>query len=847
MTEHPLPRFLERLAELQSRRPWLLVLVAVLSLVPAAWATMRLGFKADFAELLPDNKDSVIEMRRVSSRLAGASTLTITAEVEGGKNPDALKKLVDALLPKLRALGPDWVGAVDYGTQDSRQFFKDHELLFAKLEDLQKAHDDIVGRYDYEVAKRTGELLDEDEAPPPITADEIKKRLGVDERKKEDAKEDLTGGYYMNPEGSFIAVLVRTPVSGKAKTDELRRKVEGVVADVNPPGFDPKIEVHYTGDIITSSEDYNAIVRDLGEVGAWGVAGVLLSVLLFFWRIRTVLTMGATILVALLWTFGLTRFTIGYLNTSTGFLVSIIAGNGINYGIMYMARYVEARRDEGKDVETATKLAHRDTWIPTLASAATATLAYGSCAFTDFRGFKHFGIIGGYGMILCWTVTYLFLPAIFAASEKVWPAYKTRPENSSMPKKQAHGFYGVVFARLATVAPRTLSFIGVVVGAASVLLAALFFLRDPMEYDMSTVRNERKDRTAAGELSKRVDQIVGRIGQDGMAVMTDRLDQVKPLVAELDKRWAAAPADLKPFEKVVSIYSLLPTDQEKKVPLIEEMRDRLRRARTRGFIKDEDWKEIDPHMPKGVVKPLGIDDLPEQVARAFTEKDGSRGKIVYIVPTSGFSVWDAHYLMRFADSFRYTKLPNGEVIKGSGRSVIFADMILSVIEDAPKAIAVSAFGSILVILVAFRGHRLSWAVFLPWLVGVASLCAFLFLKKIHLNFLNFVALPITIGIGAEYAHNLVQRYRVEGGARIAHVVRETGGAVITCSLTTTIGYLALMLSINHGIVSFGLAAAAGEVTCVLAAVLFLPAFLVWLYNRKVIRDSIIDQGERSAR
>ena len=126
--------------------------------------------------------------------------------------------------------------------------------------------------------------------------------------------------------------------------------------------------------------------------------------------------------------------------------------------------------------------------------------------------------------------------------------------------------------------------------------------------------------------------------------------------------------------------------------------------------------------------------------------------------------------------------------------------------------------------------------FLPWLLGVAGLLAFMFLKDIKLNFLNFVTLPITIGIAAEYAHNLMQRYRAEGPDKLYSVVTETGGAVVLCSLTTTIGYLALMLSINRGIVSFGLAAAVGEVICVLAAVLFLPAFLFAMRRRAAARD-----------
>jgi hypothetical protein len=539
--------------------------------------------------------------------------------------------------------------------------------------------------------------------------------------------------------------------------------------------------------------------------------------------------MGGTLMVGLLWTFGLTRFTIGYLNASTGFLVSIIAGNGINYGIIYMARYVEARREQELSVAEAIRTAHRDSWIPTLASAATAGIAYGSLIVTDFRGFKHFGIIGGYGMFLCWLATYLFTPALLAASEAVWPAFKDTAPNQ---KRSAGRYIGWAIEFISLGSPRAVAIVGVLIGVSSFALSARYFERDPMEYNMRNVgTDDPKTRGGARQLSGMVDGAVGKIGQEGIAIVTDRVDQVPLLETELQRRYDAAPNDLKPFEKVVSIFSLLPKDQEQKLPLITEMQDRLHRARRRGLIPDPDWAKIEPHLIQGEVKPIGIADLPEQVARSFTERDGTRGRIVYIAPKMGFSVWDGQYLLRWADSFRKVTLPNGEVIRGSGRAVINADMIKTIGEDAPKAITIASIGTILVILVAFRGSWLALGVFVPWLLGITGLIAFLDLKQIHLNFLNFVAIPITIGIGAEYAHNVMQRYRIEGATRLRRVVLATGGAVTLCSLTTAIGYLALIFSINRGIRSFGLSAAVGELTCLCAAVLWLPAVLSYFARR----------------
>jgi predicted RND superfamily exporter protein len=831
-SERRLPPALAYLATLQATRPWLLVVIAVLTLIPAALAASQLGFKADFSELLPDTKESVIEMRRVSKRLAGNSTLSVVLTTSApGKLPE-LKACADALVPALYGLGKESVGAIDYGVKDAQRFFDENALLYASLADLKKAHERITERYDWEVSKEQGSLLDEEDEPEPITADSIEKQLAS---RKTSAVKDAPpypDGYYANAQGSLLALLIRTPVSGKANVEAFRRSVAEVVSKVDPKRFEPTMTATYTGDIVTSAEEYDRITTDLSHVGAGGVLGVMAVVFLYFWRVRVVMTMGGALLVGLLWTFGVTRYTIGHLNSSTGFLVSIVAGNGINYGIVYMARYVEARRDQLLNVADAIRIAHRDTWLPTLASAATGALAYGSLVFTDFRGFKHFGIIGGYGMLFCWLTTYLFTPALLSASERVWPAYRENERSLSL----GH-YFGVVFAKLGLGAPRLVTLSGGVVGVVAVVLSYLYFHNDPMEYWLRNIGNDdTQNATSARKMSREVDKVVGRIGQDGIAIVTDRIDQVKPLEAELERRRSAAPAKLKPFEKTVSIFSLLPSEQEQKLPLIREMNDRIQRAHSRGFIKDEDWVKIEKHLPKGELKAIGVADLPEQAARSFTERDGTRGRIVYIAPASGFSVWDAKYLMRWADSFRHVKLPSGEVIHGSGRAVIFADMIRTIGEDAPRAIAISALGTILIILIAFRGNRLALGVFVPWLLGIATLIAFLYLRDIRLNFLNFVAIPITIGIGAEYAHNMMQRYRFEGPGKLRGVVLATGGALTLCSLTTSLGYFALLFSINKGIHSFGLAAAVGELTCLAATVLWLPAMLAWFEKRRAKKD-----------
>jgi predicted RND superfamily exporter protein len=194
-------------------------------------------------------------------------------------------------------------------------------------------------------------------------------------------------------------------------------------------------------------------------------------------------------------------------------------------------------------------------------------------------------------------------------------------------------------------------------------------------------------------------------------------------------------------------------------------------------------------------------------------------------------------LFRWADSYRRTELADGQgVVLGSGRAVIYADIWAAVIDDVPRAVTVSLLLTLLVVALCFRRGGATVTVMIALVAGVLSMTGALAATGVRLNFLNFIALPITFGIGVDYAVNIVQRYRGEGTGGMITAVRETGGAVVLCSATTTLGYLALVRSVNYAVRSLGVAAVLGEVACLVFAVLVLPAALVW-------RDRRLSQGK----
>jgi hypothetical protein len=799
----------------------MLAVVGVLTVISIAFAT-RLRIETSFESLLPETRPSVVELRRVSARTASQSTIFVVLE---GQDPAGLRRAVDALVPQLEALGPPWVGHVESGVHEALAFLKPRTGLYTDLDTLKRLRDDVEARYAYEVGKQSGLQLGlEDAPPPPIAPDRVKARLGV---KAEDERKFPADGRYQSADGKTAVVVIRSGVLGAdfPAAEQAVARVSEVVRRVNPASFDPAARWDLSGDLLIGLSEFRLINRDLTEVGLAGTFLILGIVFLYYLRVRTVVSMGLAIGVGVAWTFALTELFIGRLNLATGFLFTIIAGNGINFSILLMARYLEERR-KGKATEAAIVEGMRCTWRPTLIASATASAAYGALAVTEFRGFREFGWIGGMGMLVCWAAAYLTLPSLLLVMERIVPLERISWWRRKLKICGEGVPFGLPFARMVTAAPRAITIVGAALAVVGAVLTVLYVRSDPMEYDTNKIQSDRHAVAEVHRLFHVASKLTGFVGVDGMAVMTDRLDQVAPLKAALEARRDAAPPETRPFGAVHTLDDFVPRDQEAKIPILQQLRKRILKAHRLGFVPE--WEKVEPYLPPEDLRRFGIAELPEAIARPFTEKDGTRGRVVYISPSGDTS--DAHYLLRWADAYRSTVLPDGSEIRGSGRAVIYADMWSAILKDVPRAVSVSILATLVIVAFGFRERRSMARVILSLLVGVFWTVGMLALLKFKLNFLNFIALPVTFGIGVDYAVNIVQR-DLELDDPV-EVLRRTGGAVVLCSLTTLLGYLALTRSLNYGVRSLGISAVIGEAACLAAAALVLPAALMWQRQRR---------------
>ena len=99
----------------------------------------------------------------------------------------------------------------------------------------------------------------------------------------------------------------------------------------------------------------------------------------------------------------------------------------------------------------------------------------------------------------------------------------------------------------------------------------------------------------------------------------------------------------------------------------------------------------------------------------------------------------------------------------AGGPPLTADVITSMSHDGPLASLLAFVGVMLTVLLLFRARMATPFVLSALLVGVLWMLALCMALRIKINFINFIAFPITFGIGVDYAVNVMARFEGDGG------------------------------------------------------------------------------------
>jgi predicted exporter len=237
-----------------------------------------------------------------------------------------------------------------------------------------------------------------------------------------------------------------------------------------------------------------------------------------------------------------------------------------------------------------------------------------------------------------------------------------------------------------------------------------------------------------------------------------------------------------------------------------------------GFVDGEEAERIDEYRQMLPRRPIGLDDLPDNIRSRFLGLEAGDGNLVFVL-----------HDVRLSDTARAAELvadtrtirAGGQSWQGASEATVINDLLRVMKEDSAVAIPLAMLGAFLVLALDMRSARRAMVPLLPLVVGLCWLAAVMWLTGFRLNLYNMVMLPAMVGIGVDSGIHLYHRFledvagnRPDGGRE---QLDSTNGAVAMSAVTTMVAFGSMSLSAHGGLASLGWLALLGLGAVLLSA------------------------------
>jgi hypothetical protein len=788
-------RWFEKFIQSALGRPWYVLGAFALLLLGGGLLAARLEFRGSFVELLPQGAREVQDLTRVSQKAGGDGYLVLRAQ---GAAPEQLRAYATELSKKLETL-PE-VRYVEHHYDVA--FFRQHGLLLLPTEQLKGLREDLEARVRYEKQIANPLYVDLGGEAAPDSFEAISRKYAPDVPMKE---------YLASEDGKEVYLMIKP--SGTAGDLDFARNFVAKVKDVGAEvakGY-PGVALDFTGNFQNRIEEDAVMRKDLANAGMLSALIAMGLILLATRRISALAVVGLPVVVGVVMTFGIAQLAIGHLNVVTGFLVAILIGLGIEYGVHLAMRYWEERRT--LSVGDALTAAVRGTFAGAITSAVTNAAAFFVLLMAQFHAFNQFGLLAGVGVMMAVLAAYGLGPSLLSIAERIRPARKEQVAPAQgeapvagKPEKEWRRWPTSVIAALALL---VVAFAG---------FSAYIAPRLGFETDMRKLKGD-------SPASRLDDHITAQLGSplNPAVLLVEDLQQaqvVEEIIAEVKQKHGADSV----FLRTASLNDVVPRDlahREAEIAGIKKLVDGLPQS-LQGDARLVEFKRMVD------AKPYGLEQVPVEMRRRLEALDG-KGVFLLLFPSvSNYDTKDLHRWAAQIDDV--VKAANA---KGIDLSVLdsnrIAARIFSLVKgDGPLILWAAAVVVFLVIFASLRSFKRALLVAGPLFLGMVCLAGGMYLFDVQLNFLNAVVLPNLLAIAVDNSVHLFHRYEEEGPGSLGKVVRSTGFAAVVATLSNAAGYGALLVANHQGLRSIGQIALLGVVCTFLGTTVFFPAMLALL-------------------
>ncbi len=618
------------------------------------------------------------------------------------------------------------------------------------------------------------------------------------------------------------------------------------------------VRIRLTGSIPIEAEERETLARGAG-VAAGLSLGLVSFVLIGGLRsLRLVGAMLCTLVMGLLWTSVFVVVTVGSLNFISASVPVLFIGLGVDFGIQFGLRYREEVSLVGDHAEALRRAVVGVGGALTLAAAA-AALSFFSFLPTSYRGLAEMGLIAGVGMFIALLANLTVFPALLT----VFPLSRSRVAIAATEESRDHPYLdGIIRYR------RVILGVLVPVAVVSALAVPRFqfdfnalHLRDPSTEGVSTFQELLAD----PDTSPYVIQILAENLQ-AAETLADNLRSVPEV------------------DRVLTLSSFIPDEQEEKLAMIDEMAlvlepilfpqviadtpseaeevQAMRAFRAALGVHESQFREGDLHQKlnaliqsidsllqdprrstpfvhdlrtrllgdfpawlerlRGLLSPeeITLETLPASLTNHYFSQDG-RARV---------EVFPAHNLHENQALRRFVSSVQQRAPHAIGSPVSILEGGQTIIDACIQATILAIVLSALLLLLVLRRLGETLFILLPLMLTLLFTAAACLALGVPLNLANVIALPLVLGLGIAFGIYLILRKR-EGGS-LGRVLRSsTSQAVLFSALTTMASFGSLGFSDHPGMASLGMLLLVVLTLTLICALVVLPALMVELEQR----------------
>jgi len=655
------------------------------------------------------------------------------------------------------------------------------------------------------------------------------------------------------------------PIDRSHKTEavtRLRELVEETKSEV------PGVNVGVTGEPVLEFDEMSQSRSDTMRAAL--LALFLVTIIFIFGYHETGRPLKATgcLLVGLAYTMGYATLVVGHLNILTITFAPILIGLAIDFGVHLVTRYEEELR-AGADEAAAIRCALVHTGKGIFTGCLTTSAAFLAMGFTEFKGISEMGVIVGGGLLVALVPMMTMLPALLLRGRQNVMDHELSEPLTHRARLESAWLRRPVMVILATALlgglgwwqASQVKFDYDLRNLQSDGLPAVKWEKDLIDRAQgalfcavtATNREHALELTALLEaLTNTVKEVVSMapfIGPQDPAKQAMIRDTRRQIVDIRFQQMDTLPVQLESLRDALGILkgfisralievrkgdelemeARLQSMYTDLVVLVDLMHDRKKVAALQltlfqqAMMRDvrETFRVLQGQNDGGHI---AATDLPQSLQDRFVSP--TTGHLLVRVHPLG-DIWKRVDQARFVRDVREAIRDSGSTVTGTPVQLFEYTQLLV---DSYILAAWYATGAIvLMVLVHFRSVPCVLLALLPVALGMVWMTAVTTLAGMPFNPANIMTLPLVIGVGVTSGVHILNRFAEEQSPAI--LGRSTGKAILVSALTTVAGFGSLMIADHQGISSLGFVMAVGTVTCMAAALVFLPALLTILVRR----------------